>query len=232
MSKQRPSRMTNRSVKLKTVLQKLLEKLMLCTSASRRIDGLWVGCFDNDSAASLDRVAQALDLIKTCDRRRYDRLIRDLERVWVLIIPGGIAHFDYSIWACVLDPRHVLDEANSPAGIAATIVHEATHARLWRRGIRYQEDLRPRVEAICFRSERAFAARIPNGERIREQADQQLHAYAGQDYWTDEAFHRRYNNGSIEALLYLQMPNWLIRRFESRASGPHAKLPSSLSPTK
>lgn len=223
--------MTNHFFRLSAIVQKLVTNLMLWTSTSRRIDGLWVGCFDNDSTASLDRVAQALDIIKTYDRRRYDCLIRDLDRVWVLIIPGGIAHFDYSIWACVLDPRHVLDEANSPSRIAATIVHEATHARLWRRGIRYQEDSRSRVEAICFRSERAFAARIPNGEQIREQADQRLRAYASQDYWTDEAFRRRYNDGSIEALRYLKMPNWLIRRFESRASGPDAKLPSSLSRT-
>jgi hypothetical protein len=207
--------------KLKLLLEKFLQRLMLFTSASRRIDGLWVGCFDNDSASSLDRVEEALSLIKKYDRRRYDRLIRDLERVWVQLIPGGIAHFDSSIWACVLDPRHVLNHANSTERIASSIVHEATHARLWRRGIRYQEDLRSRVEAVCFRSERAFAAKLPNGEQMREQAERSLAAYASPEYWTDEAFRKRRHEGSIETLRYLQMPNWLIRRFEARTVQPH-----------
>jgi len=214
--------MTKRSFEITALLKKLLEKLMLSCSASRRIDGLWVGCFDRDSAASLNRVEEALGLIKTYDRRRYDRLIRDLQCVWVLVIPGGIAKFDSSLWACVLDPRHVLNEANSVARIAASIVHEATHARLWRRGIRYQENLRSRVEAVCFRRERAFAARIPNGEQNRELADQKLAAYAGQEQWTDEALCHRHNAGSIAALQYLQTPNWLIRRFELRVSRPRA----------
>jgi hypothetical protein len=31
------------------------------------------------------------------------------------------------------------------------------------------------------------------------------------DYWTNEAFHDRYDRGSVEALRYLGMPNWFIR---------------------
>lgn len=128
------------------------------------------------------------------------------------IIPGGLAHFEASIWACVIDPRHLLDEANPPALIASWIVHEATHARLWRCGIGYQEEeLRARVEAVCFRREQAFAAKLPNGEQVREQADQRLTAYADQGYWTDEAFRARYLEGAGKAFQYLGAPNWLIR---------------------
>jgi hypothetical protein len=214
--------MANYCSKFKAALGKLNVKLMLRWSTNKRIDGLWVGCFDSDSAPSLNRVEEALCLIKKYDRRRYDHLIRDLERIWVLIIPGGIAHFDSSIWACVLDPRHVLNEENSAARIAASIVHEATHARLWRRGIGYQENMRLRVEAVCFRSEQAFAARIPEGEQIAEQAERMLAHYADQVHWTDQAFRQRHNDGSIEALRYLKIPNWLIRRLESRVSRPGA----------
>lgn len=138
------------------------------------------------------------------------------------VIPGGIAMFDSSLWACVLDPRHVLNEENSMTEIASSIVHEATHAGLWRRGIRYQEELRSRVEAVCFRSERAFAARVPNGEQIRKEADQRLAAYAGQEQWTDEAMWQRHYTGSIAMLRYLHAPDWLIRRFESRVCRPQA----------
>ena len=116
------------------------------------------------------------------------------------------------------DPRYVLDEANSLEKIANSIVHEATHARLWRCGIGYQEELRAQVEATCFRRERAFAAKLPHGEQIREQAERKLAAYANQDYWTDEAFRARYIEGAVEVSRYTGMPEWLVRILRSRLS--------------
>jgi hypothetical protein len=193
-------------------IRNLLTKLMLLTSASRRIDGMWIGSFDNDVEPRLRRVEDALNLVKTYDPVRYAHLIRDLERIWVAVIPGGLAHFEPSIWACVLDERHLLNDANPPERIAASIVHEATHARLWRSGIGYDgEELRARVEAVCFRRERAFAAKLPNGERNRELADQKLAAYADPSYWTNEAFRTREAEGVRKALQYLGTPNWLVR---------------------
>jgi hypothetical protein len=94
--------------------------------------------------------------------------------------------------------------------IAATIVHEATHARLDRCGIGYDK-LRPRVEAVCFRRELAFAAKLPNGEQVREQAERKLVFYATEDYWTNAAFAERYVNDHIEALRNLGAPDWIGR---------------------
>jgi hypothetical protein len=191
----------------------LVTRLMLRWSLSRQVDGLWIGSFDDKEAAEadLDRVEAALNLIKTYDPQRYRRLLRDLDRVWVLPIAEGLASFNCSIWACNLDPRHVRDEAKSPERIAASIVHEATHARLRRCGIGYPQELRTRVEAVCFRRERAFAARLPNGEPIREQADQSPAAYAGQDYWTDEAFRIRDEVEVVTMLQYRGVPSPLAR---------------------
>lgn len=192
----------------------LFMRLMLRTSANKRVDGLWIGSFDNDAEAEprLRRVQDALNLIKTHDPVRYAHLIRDLERIWVTVISGGLAHFDPSIRACVLDERHLLNDANPPERIAASIVHEATHARLWRCGIGYEgEELRARVEAVCFRRERAFAAKLPNGQRNRELADDKLTAYADRGYWTDEAFRTRDAQNVRNALQYLGVPNWLLR---------------------
>jgi hypothetical protein len=204
-------RMTDRRRKSENKRPRLVTRVMLRWSVGRRVDGLWIGIFDSEPGPSLPRVEEALQLIKTYDRLRYERLIRDLERIWVQLIPGGLAEFDSSIWACVLDPRYVLDEATSPERIAASIVHEATHARLWRCGIGYREELRSRVEAVCFRRERAFAAKLPNGEPIRERADRKLAHYAKQDYWTDEAFRTRYEEGVAEVSKFIGMPGWLIR---------------------
>jgi hypothetical protein len=197
--------------RLKGERPSLMTRLMLSFSLSQRIDGLWVGSYDKENAkASLGRVEEALRLIKTYDPRRYRRLLSDLERIWVVPITGGIAHFNSSIWACVLDPRFISSEMKTSEEFAAAIVHEATHARLWRCGFRYSEEVRSRVEAICFRRERAFAAKLSNGEQIRDDADRRLTAYAGQEHWTDEARRQRYEEGVSKALEYVGIPKWLI----------------------
>jgi hypothetical protein len=196
---------------LKTKRPSLWTRHFLWLSVSRRIDGLWVGCYDKENAeATLRRVEDALNLIKTYDPERYRRLLLDVERIWVAVTVGGIAHFLPTIWACVLDPRLVLSETKTSEDIASVIVHEATHARLWRRGFRYSEDARSRVEAVCFRRERAFATKLPNGEQIRDGADRSLTAYAGQEHWTDEARRQRHEEGVIKAFDYLGVPKWLM----------------------
>jgi hypothetical protein len=187
-----------------------ITKLMLRSSIGRRLDGLWIGSFDKDAEPSLQRVEAALNLIKTYDTLQYQRVIHDLERIWVTLIPGGTAHMDESIWACVLDQRFLLNEANSPERIASAIVHEATHARLSRCGIGYdKKELRARVEAVCFGRERAFAGRLPNGEQSRERIDRYLEFYANPERWTDESLRARHEEGVVKTLQYLGFPDWL-----------------------
>jgi hypothetical protein len=107
----------------------LADKLGLYMSESRRIDGLWVGSIRGDLRA-LDRVEEALRLIKTHDPIRYARLLRDLDRVWVTVLPTSLGSFTSALKACELDERFVLAETSKPEKIAATIVHEATHHAL------------------------------------------------------------------------------------------------------
>ena len=184
-------------------------------SHSRRIDGLWVGCWvrdDKSPSDALDRVEEALGLIKLHDRRRYDRLRRDLDRIWVNLLPGNLGEFNHTLRMCVLDERFVLAEATRPEQIASTIVHEATHARLMRCGIGYEEALRARVEAVCFHRQRAFAARLPAGEQVRDEAERRLTGYPPA-FWTDEGLDDRHNRDGAEALRYLGVPEFLIRFF-------------------
>ena len=105
----------------------LPDRLLLRLSDNRRVDGLWIGFGgEKQPEPALGRVEEALRLIKIYDRVRYDRLIRDLERVWVRPLPGAVGAFSYSLGACLLDQRFVLAETSLPEMIAATIVHEAT----------------------------------------------------------------------------------------------------------
>jgi hypothetical protein len=175
------------------------------------VDGLWIGTWESEPEPILRRIEKALSLIKHYDRVRYDRLIRDLRRIWVLVLPTGLANFTHTIDACEIDTRFFLAEMTTPELIAATIVHEATHARLWRRGIRYEEAQRPRIEEICLRSEIAFAAKLPNGEDVRDSAERTLTLCANAEYWTTAASRERHDEGSFEALHYLGTPDWLLR---------------------
>jgi hypothetical protein len=192
---------------------RLVVRIMLRFSAHRYLDGLWIGTWEMEAEPILRRIEEALLLIKRYDRVRYDRLLRDLERVWVLLLPSSAASFEYRIYTCEIDTRYCVAETTTPELLAATIVHEATHARLWRRGIRYEEAQRPRIEEICMRREIAFAAKLPNGEAVRDKAEQTLALCATGEYWTSAAFRERYIEGGVEILRYMGAPGWLVLVF-------------------
>jgi hypothetical protein len=190
---------------------RLSDRMMLRFSANRSLDGLWIGTWETEAEPILRRIEEALLLIKRYDRIRYDRLLRDLQRVWVLLLPSSVASFEYRIYTCQIDTRYCLAETTTPELLAAAIVHEATHGRLWRRGIRYEEAQRPRIEEICVRREIAFAAKLPNGEDVRDTAERTLTFCASGEYWTNTAFYERGIEGGFEALRYIGTPNWMLR---------------------
>jgi len=192
---------------------RLATRIMLRFSKSRSVDGLWIGTWEMEAEPILHRIEEALLLIKRYDRIRYDRLLRNLQRVWVLLLPSSVANFEYGIYTCQIDTRYCLAETTTPELLAAVIVHEATHARLWRRGIRYEEAQRPRIEKICIRREIAFAAKLPNGEAVRDQAERSLAFCATGAYWTGAAFRERYIEGGVEILRYMGAPGWLALVF-------------------
>lgn len=183
----------------------IFDWILFWMSSGKRIDGIWVGAETEERA--LPRVEAALDLIKTYDRKRYDRMVRDLDRIWVRLLTN-VAQYSPSWRACFLDERFVLSDAADTALIAAAIVHEATHARLWSYGFGYDEEVRQRVEAICIRREAAFANKLPDGEQVRAVAAEEL--ALPPSYLTDDAARDRKLQGSIEALEHLG-DNWVAR---------------------
>jgi hypothetical protein len=188
-----------------------MDRLALRLSTARYVDGLWVGTWEDNPEPILRRIEDALALINRYDRIRYNRLVRDLHRVWVIILPAALGSFDSKLYACKIDTRFVLADTTTPELIASTIVHEATHARLWRRGIGYEQAQRPRIEAICFRREIAFAAKLPDGGQVRDMAERTLTLCADQSFWTNAAFYERHVEGSFEGMRYYGTPEWLIR---------------------
>jgi hypothetical protein len=186
----------------------ILDRIELALSTGWYFDGIWIGSYRTPS--DLRRVEDALLLIKQHSSLDYSRVVRDLTRVWVSVLPGNRAQYERSSNACMLDERYV---ANSTVEqIASTIIHEATHARLERLGIAYKEDRRPRIEAICLRREIAFAAKLPNSAELQDSLVRSLEFYGGNNEWfSDASFRERYKQGSVEALRYMETPEWMVR---------------------
>lgn len=186
----------------------LVDRIQLAVSTCRSIDGLWVGSWRTPS--NLRRVEDALLLIKQYSPLQYSRVVRNLSRVWVGVLTHAGAEYKHSLNACMLDERYIAN--STPERLASTIVHEATHARLERCGIRYEENLRSRIEALCLRRELAFARKLPNGSQLQ---DELLHSLewcgANAEWFLDAKLRQRYEEGAVEALRYVDTPEWLIR---------------------
>jgi hypothetical protein len=103
----------------------------------------------------LESAAAAVRLIEQVDPRRFRRMGKDVDRVFVteFTVAAG-AHFPGSRTCCV-SAASIRDLP--VANVAIVIVHEATHARLDAMGIRFYPDLRVRIELRCGREEIEFA---------------------------------------------------------------------------
>lgn len=187
----------------------IIDRIQLALSTSRDVDGIWVGSWRTPS--DLRRVEDALVLIKQHSALHYSRVMRDLARVWVFVLPNGTAQYEHSLNACLLDERYV---ANSTLErIASTIIHEATHARLDALGITYEEGLRSRIETICLRRELAFVTKLHNNAELQDELMRSVEWYGTNNAWFSDAnFRERGNQGTAEALRYVETPEWLIRK--------------------
>jgi len=203
MSKKRQSRPSARP--------SIHDRIALRFSLSRYFDGIWIGSL-RGKPEDLARVEEALLLIGQHSPLNYARIARELDRIWVALSFHGLAYHERALKACVLDERFLNDPATTIARIASTIVHEATHARLERYGIEYGEELRTRIEAICFRRELAFAVRLPDSTELQQEIGRYLEWYpANPDLFSDAHFRETHISGGVEALRYLGTPDWFIR---------------------
>jgi hypothetical protein len=122
---------------------------------------------DIETTHVLDRLTQALDLIATHGPRQFRRLQRDLAGIVVQRFPCRGAYFHQERECLVeltfaVNPRHTLPE------IAASILHEATHARVSRMCGPLPQEQRAREERLCRRAELEFGQSLPDvpGRRV------------------------------------------------------------------
>ncbi len=117
----------------------------------------------------LQRLNAALDLIATYTPGRYRRLRRDFAGFVVQRFACRGAFFSESRECLVeltfaVNPRHALSE------IAASIVHEATHARVAKMCRSRPADQHAREERLCRRAELELGLALPDGAVVLERA--------------------------------------------------------------
>lgn len=112
-----------------------------------------------DEGLCLARLSEAFDLLHTAVPYRVNRMRSDLRGI--LCAPTGdkatIGAFAPALGLALIDPSYCARDDVTPEDIAATIIHEATHARIHALGIGHKHELLGRIETICQRAEKDFA---------------------------------------------------------------------------
>lgn len=135
---------------------------------------------DGRQSDRLSVLSEALELVQVHHPRLYRRIERELRRV--VFLDSGPEYWPQAR-ACVLDDIH----QQSAIATSCQLVHEATHGRLWRRGFRYSEAERPRIERICVAAELELLDRVPGGDTLRARTETKL----SQPWWTTEEIRAR-----------------------------------------
>lgn len=144
----------------------LLTYLAVQAAPRQMIAGFLVACSDSDTDcdAFFRHCTGALELIRTFDPQRFEQIRRDV-RILALTT-RGFCSYEHALRAVFLDVDVL---KRGPDYLAATLVHEATHARLYRSGIRDYAAHADRHERECVAEEIEFASRLPGSERLVEE---------------------------------------------------------------
>jgi hypothetical protein len=115
----------------------------------------------------LDRLKTAIDLLEGHVPHHVRRMHRDFSGFLVERRAYRGAYLPQTR-TCLVELTFVVNRAFTPAQVAATILHEAMHARLHARGIAINDG--PRQERFCRQAEIDFGRMIEGGNAIVERA--------------------------------------------------------------
>lgn len=155
------------------LLSTLHDLVMLRLATKRQAAGVTIADFTLDGREAhgdaIHKVAAAVRFLAAWDSRRASRVRRELRAIAFDFAPGARGRFRPGSRVCLLDIDNI--ESRDPRETAATIVHEATHALLWRRGFRYDQNIRSRVERICRKEELRFVKQVPGLHRFETELE-------------------------------------------------------------
>src|SRR5262245_31943922 len=83
-----------------------------------------------ERAVWLPKLETALGLIRKYDSRRFARLEKDIDGVFIFDTVGALGTWVPSVRLIKLRQTYVSTDGTSPAELASTLVHEGTHAWL------------------------------------------------------------------------------------------------------
>ncbi len=170
---------------------------------------------DVDTAQVLARLDAALGLIETYSPHHYQHLRRDFSKILVqrYACRGAYLTAEHT---CLVELTFTVNPNFNEAQIAATILHEAMHARLHRLGFPLDMPDRARQERFCRRAEIEFGQSVPGGSPVVERA---LAALQGADTDVAPAIDPALAAQRVAAadLHALEAPVWLKRILAQRA---------------
>jgi hypothetical protein len=173
---------------------------------------------DIDSAYLFERLDAVLALIERYQPSHFRRMHRDFARIQVRRFPCRGAYFPETR-TCLVELTFVVNPEFTPTQVAATILHEAMHARLDNAGVKYESTSAAKHERFCRRAEVEFGMVAPDGAPVVERALASL-ASADEEVapvidW--EIAGRRVAEADLAAL---KAPDWMKRAIASRAARP------------
>src|SRR5881394_4091926 len=124
---------------------------------------------DIEARDIIARLETSLGLIQEYVPHHFRHLQRDFDHIIVKRFACRGAYF-YRERACLVELTFSVNKEFSDAEVAATILHEAMHARLHALGFPLEMEDRARQERFCRRAEIEFGQQVPNGQQIVERA--------------------------------------------------------------
>jgi hypothetical protein len=124
---------------------------------------------DIATADVLERLGRCLSLIEQYVPHHFRHLKRDFAYIVVQRFACRGAYF-HEQHACMVELTFTVNPQHSDAEVAATILHEAMHARLHALGFPLEMEARARQERFCRRAEIELGMLVPGGERVVERA--------------------------------------------------------------
>ena len=170
---------------------------------------------DIDSEDVFARLDAALGLIERYQRSHFRRMRRDFARIVVRRFPCRGAYFP-DTRTCLVELTFVVNRDFTPTQVAATILHEAMHARLDNAGVKYDPAGAARHERFCRRAEVEFGMVAPDGAPVVERA---LASLASADDEVAPVIDWELAGRRVEQvdLAALSAPDWMKRAIAHRA---------------
>jgi len=126
---------------------------------------------DIETSDVIARLEASLALIRRYVPHHFWHLERDFDHIIVKRFACRGAYF-YQQRACLAELTFCVNPDFSDAQRAATILHEAMHARLHALGFPLEFEDRARQERFCRRAEIEFGRLVPNGETVVARAEE------------------------------------------------------------